>query len=299
MMPELLVVLALCLLLAAVVVPWAQRHRRAEDLAAVAARNGLDYSAHDPFGLTRVPFPLFRKGDGRVAKHVVWRQREDGLPTRAFDFSYFVETKDDTGQVRRTYTHFSCVMAQVDGSWPDVTIQRSGFLAKALSLVGLGDIEVESEEFNRLFSLRSPDRRFAITLVDARMIDFLVSTEASFAFAMKGRWVLLASNPVEPAMVPALMRVAETFVAHIPRVVYELWPSPFRDPDGRPLPAGDEGYGFAVAAVERDEADPWDIRLRPAAETVLDDGRPAYDLEGNLVPELPEDPWGDGRPRPR
>ena len=63
------------------------------------------------------------------------------------------------GKVRRTYTRFSCVMAQVDGAWPDVTIQRSGLLDKALGLVGLGDIRLESGEFNRRFALRSPDRR--------------------------------------------------------------------------------------------------------------------------------------------
>jgi hypothetical protein len=258
-MPELLVVVAVCAFLAAVLVPWVQRQRRAEDLATVAVRNGLQHSSYDPFGCTRVAFPLFRKGDGRLAENVVWRERADGLATRAFDFAYFVEAKDDLGTMRRTYTRFSCVMAQVDGSWPDVTIQRSGILSKALSLLGLGDIELESEEFNRRFTLRSPDRRFAVTLVDARMIDFLLSTDARFAFAVKGRWVLLVSDPVAPGMVPALMRMAEAFVDHIPRVVYELWPSPFRGADGRPLGAGDEGYGLARAAAEAAEVEPWAI----------------------------------------
>ena len=58
-------------------------------------------------------------------------------------------------------------MAQVDGAWPEVSINREGMLEKALGLVGLGDIELESDEFNRRFALRSPDRRFAVTLVDA------------------------------------------------------------------------------------------------------------------------------------
>ncbi len=297
-MSPLLLVVAICVVVAAVLIPWVQQQRRADDLASVAARNGLEHSRHDPFGSTRVAFPLFRKGDGRVAENVVWRDRPDGLSTRAFDFSYYVEAKDDLGRTQRSYTRFSCVMAQVDGAWPDVTIQRSGLLAKALSLVGLGDIDLESEEFNRRFTLRSPDRRFAVTLVDAQMIDFLLSTDARFAFSIKGRWVLLASDPVAAAQVPALMRVAEAFVAHIPRVVYEMWPSPFRDAAGRPLAAGDEGYGFALAAADLTEGDPWDIRRRPVAYTDLDEGRPQHDLDGRLVQERPEDPWGDGRPRP-
>ena len=96
-------------------------------------------------------------------------------PLRGFDFSYYVETEDDVGQRASAATSTSrCVMAQVDGAWPEVSITREGILEKALDLVGLGDIELESDEFNRRFALRSPDRRFAVTLVDARMIDFLL-----------------------------------------------------------------------------------------------------------------------------
>ena len=182
-----------------------------------------------------------------------------GSPLRAFDFSYYVENRDNAGNVVRSHKHFSCVMAQVDGAWPEVSITREGILEKALGLVGLGDIELESDEFNRRFALRSPDRRFAVTLVDARMIDFLLSTEARFEFFVKGRWVLVVSDPLSPELVPAFIGLAEAFVEHIPRVVYELWPSPFRDEAGRPLAAGDEGYGAALAAAELAEHDPWSV----------------------------------------
>lgn len=288
-MAELLVAVAACLVIAMVIVPWALRERGGESIASVAARNGLQHSAGDPFGCTRVAFPLFRKGDGRAAEDVVWHERADGLTTRAFDFSYYVETKDDFEQVHRTHTHFTCVMAQVDGAWPEVSITREGIIERALDLVGLGDIELESEAFNRRFALRSPDRRFAVTLVDAQMIDFLLSTEARFAFFVKGRWVLLVSDPVRPPLVPALMRVAETFVEHVPRVVYELWPSPFRDDQGHPLSAGDEAYGLAVALAEQEEGSPW-TRPRPQADDAAD-GRPEYDLDGNVVEEHVQDPW--------
>jgi hypothetical protein len=253
-MADFWVAAAACVAIGLLVVPWLLHQRHAESLAQVAARHHLHYSAVDPFGSTRVAFPLFRKGDGREVHDVVWRERADGLVTRAFSFSYYVETKDDFGRVHRTHTRFSCVMAQVDGSWPEVSITRQSLVERALDLVGLGDIDLESDEFNRRFALRSPDRRFAVALVDARMIDFLLSTEARFAYFVKGRWVLLVSDPVGPATVPALMRVTEAFVDHIPRVVYELWPSPFRDDQGRPLPVGDEGYGDLVG---EQPDDPW------------------------------------------
>lgn len=291
-----LVAVAACVVVAVVLVPWLLRQRGGEDLAAVAARHGLQHSAVDPFGCTRVAFPLFRKGDGRQSRDVVWRDRADGMTTRAFTFSYYVETKDDLGRVHRSHRYFTCVMAQVDGAWPEVSITREGFVEKALDLVGLGDIELESEEFNRRFALRSPDRRFAVTLVDARMIDFLLSTEARFGFFVKGRWVLLVSDPVAAGMVPALMRVAEAFVEKVPRVVRELWPSPFRDDEGRPLAAGDEAFGLALARAELAEADPWGVLRSSPYEALGADDRPEYDLDGNLVEPRPEDPWGNEAP---
>ena len=278
--------------IAALVIPWVLAQRRRDDLSVVAAQHGLEYSPSDPFGCTRVAFPLFRKGDGRTAENVMWREQEDGLALRGFDFSYYDETHDQTGAVSRSYKHFSCVMAQVDGAWPEVAISREGILEKALGLIGMGDIELESDEFNRRFSLRSPDRRFAITLVDARMIDFLLSTDARFAFFVKGRWVLLATDPVAPALLPALMRVGEAFVQHIPRVVYELWPSPFQDAEGKPLAAGDDGYGAALAAAEDAERDPWSVLSSSPFDALRVEGRPEYDLDGNVVEPQPEDPWG-------
>lgn len=291
-----LVALAVCVVLGVVLVPWLLHHRGGDDHATVALEHGLDYSAADPFGCTRVAFALFRKGDGRQAQRVMWRVRPDGLATRGFDFSYYVETKDDLGRVRRSHTYFTCVMAQVDGAWPEVSITREGLVEKALDLVGLGDIELESDEFNRRFALRSPDRRFAVTLVDARMIDFLLSTEARFGFFVKGRWVLLVSATVRPDAVPALMRVAESFVENVPRVVGELWPSPFRDDAGRPLAAGDEAYGLAVAQAELNEGNPWATLRSSPYDALGAEGRPEYDLDGNVVAPRPEDPWGDDAP---
>jgi hypothetical protein len=283
---------AACLVVAMVVVRGVGRLRGTADTAAIAARHGLQYSYADPFGCTRVAFALFRKGDGRAVENVVWRDRADGLATRGFDLSYFVERTDEMGLVHRRFTRFSCVMAQLDGAWPDLSITREGIVEKALDLVGLGDIELESDDFNRRFALRSPDRRFAVTLVDARMIDFLLSVDGRLGFFVKGRWLLLVSAPVSPALVPGLMGVAEAFVTNIPRVVYELWPSPFRDAEGRALAAGDDGFGQALARAEAAEADPWGAARASPREAGADPG-PEYDLDGNLVEPRAEDPWRD------
>ena len=211
-------------------------------------------------------FPLFRKGDGRTAENVMWRDRQDGLALRGFDFSYYDETQDDGGHTARSYKHFTCVMAQVDGAWPEVSISREGFLEKALDLVGLGDIELESDEFNRRFALRSPDRRFAVTLVDAADDRLPPLHRGAVRVLREGPLGPARQRPGEPRPVPALMRVGEAFVEHIPRVVYELWPSPFRDEDGTRWPRATTATAPRSAAAELAEQDPWTV-LRSQSAT--------------------------------
>jgi hypothetical protein len=41
------------------------RKKRREELAAIAFRLGLEFSADDPFGCLSYPFALLSKGDGR------------------------------------------------------------------------------------------------------------------------------------------------------------------------------------------------------------------------------------------
>ena len=89
------------------------------------------------------------------------------------------------------------------------------------------------------------------------------------------------------------MRVGETFVEHIPRVVYELWPSPFRDEEGRPLARATRPTALARGRRRGGGAGPVDGAAQPARpRRSRTSGGPEYDLDGNVVEPQPEDPWG-------
>jgi hypothetical protein len=283
------------------------RSRRAADIRTIAARAGLDYAAEDPFDCTRVSFPLFRRGDGRGAENVLWRQ-ETGEPgagptCRAFDYFWYTEHRGENGEVARTYHRYSCALALHGGNWPELTVEPEGLGAKMRSAVAGGDIDFESEEFNRLFCVRCEDRRFASTLIDPQMLDFLLSTKGALSFAVRGRWLLVWSKPLKPVLVPALVKVAEGFVDRIPKVTWDLYPSPFVDAEGVPLPvAGDPLSRIAAqAAVEElrertNEDEPWATLADSPFEALERDDGVEYDLDGHLIPEGNEDPWGNGRP---
>jgi hypothetical protein len=222
----------------------------------------------------------------------MWRDGANSLPVRGFDYWYYDERRDENGQMQKSYSYFSCVLAQVNSSWPQIRIERERVLDKVAGALGFEDIDFESDEFNRTFAVRCLDRRFAMALIDPRMMEFLLTTEGRFDFEIKGRWLLLATGRLDPKFTPALMKVCDTLIEHIPTVVWDLYPTPFVDEDGKPLPAADE-----LALRQPDEPDdPFDALLMSPFEGFRkhdDDNEPEYDLDGHIIRKVEQDPWRD------
>jgi hypothetical protein len=247
-----------------------------------------------------VSFRLFTKGDGCEASNVMWRDSGDGHSYRVFDFAYYVEHKDQYGRVTRSYHRSSCAMALVGSAWPDITITREGVADKMFNAVLGDDIDFESEAFNRLFAVHCDDRRFATALLDAQMLEFLLSTKGALSFELKGRWLLVWTDPVAPKLMPGLLRIAEQFIQGIPKVVWDLYPSTFVDGDGHPLPPGDDPADRMRADLERavlrseHSDDPWDVLTENPYEALERHDGVEYDLDGHVLPKVEEDPWGAG-----
>lgn len=268
------------------------RVKRRGDAEDVATRAGLEFAADDPFNSTRVGFSLFTRGDGRGAENVMWRANDGGKPVRAFDFWYYTEHRDTNGRKNRSYEHFTCAMALINGSWPSLTIGREGIFDKVISTLGLPDLDFESEEFNKLFVVRCEDRKFASALIDPQMMDFLLSTHGELGFEFRGRWLLVSTRRIRPALMPGLMRVCDEIVARVPPVVWELYPTPFVDQEGKPLGVEDE-MQMAVAPEMGAFGDPFDVLEKNPFDALHDPSRPDYDLDGQVVAPVQQDPWRD------
>jgi len=277
------------------------RAKRAAEISEIASRAGLQYSSEDPFDCTRVAFGLFTKGDGRSAENVMWLEPGDGHVYRVFDFSYYIEHRGENGEAQRTYHRSSCALALVGSAWPDISIVREGLMDKVITKMAGGDIDFESEEFNRTFAVHCADRRFASALIDPQMLEFLLSTRGELNFELKGRWLLVWTDPVKPTFMPGLLRIAEQFVSHIPPVVWELYPSSFVDAEGKPLPPGDDPLErmqneLALHQLrEGHEDDFWNATVHSPFEALERTDGVEYDLDGNPLPAVKEDPWGTGR----
>jgi hypothetical protein len=274
-----------------------RRNERQRQIPAAARQAGLDYRAEDQFNCTAIAFPLMRAGDGRRVRNVMWRpspghgQAPDGhRPVRVFDYGYYDEYRDRSGQRRKRWHDYTCALVEHDGTWPQLRLSREGLADKAEHVLGDDDIDFESEEFNRMFAVRCADRRFASAFIDPQMMELLLKTGGAVSLDTMGRFLLLSADPLDPAVMPRLLAMAEDVLAHVPPAVWALYP---RLPDS----GGTESFPVAGSRAARDAigappADPFPSLVHPDESW---DPTPGvdHDLDGHVVEPSLEDPWPD------
>jgi hypothetical protein len=152
-----------------------QARKRRQGLIDLAQRlnlgfsQGLDYAIADRFCFLK----QLAQGDNRYAVNLLsgtYRQNE----ILAFDYHYETYTHDKNG--RHTEHHwFSFFILMLPATFPELTIRREGFFTKIAEVFGYGDINFESAEFSKAFNVRSPDKKFAYDVCNARMMEYLLA----------------------------------------------------------------------------------------------------------------------------
>jgi hypothetical protein len=282
---------------------WAawMRGQRSALMPKVAAEAGLRYSEFDLFNSAAVPFPLFRQGDGRRIQNLMWRDGQ-GHP-RVFEYGFFTIYKDKNGNQYQRWQWFACALVQHNGKWPEIHLTKEKLIDRAAQTLGLPDIELESEEFNRTFVVQCENAKFATDLLDPQMMEFIVGTRGKVDVQTKGRFLLLTTAQLEaPAMV-GLLGLAEGIVARVPAMVWDVYG---RFPDGMgteempppPTQLRTEDGGL-FGTTGKDTPAPFEFAPGPRLGSIGDAWDPTpdvdYDLDGNPVPRPVEDPWGEGR----
>ena len=235
-MEGLIWVLGVAAVLAGLLISWRLKMRRREDLASFALAHDLEFSIPDPFGLLGLPFRFLTKGDGRGVENVVWGAF-GGQPLKAFDYWYYEENHSSDGGTSRSYHRFSCVALEVPAHFPDLQVTPEGILSRLADGLGLRDLEMESEEFNRRYQVSSSVRGFAYQMIDARMIRWLLGLRWPLSVAFAGPYVLLWTRRLPPQRLGTLLGAAASFQKRIPRMVWgEYGPGPSQDsPSGTGL----------------------------------------------------------------
>ena len=106
---------------------------------------------------------------------------------------------------------------------PRLVVGRENLVSKLFATATRIDLDVESEAFNRSYHVIGEDRSFARELLDARMIDLMVSTEGKITFEFFGHWLLLHTQQVDAGLMPGLARLADEMRRVVPSLVVQRW----------------------------------------------------------------------------
>lgn len=156
---------------------WKAAKERREALAALAAQRGWTWVDRDDSWAERFSGDPFGEGSDRKAHNVLTGTYE-GLPMAAFDYSYETYTTDSKGH-RTTHVHRYSVCALRLPSWlPTVELTPENLFTRVAGTLGLGDVELESEDFNRRFRVSASDPKLAYDVLHPRTMEALLARPA-------------------------------------------------------------------------------------------------------------------------
>jgi hypothetical protein len=206
---------------------WYAQYRarlaRMNAVAAIGANVGFTFSAEDPDFIVSMPFVLFSRGDGRGVENVL-TGTHDGIPMRLFDYWYYDETRDSRGGRSRQYHRFTCALASIPAACPRFQLGHENMLTRLGDHLGLHDVELEYDEFNRAFRVKCDDQKFAFSLLDGQMMEWILGTGSFAVVEVDGPWILVAADKLPPAQWLTLGSWLEQFHRRIPAVVYSTYP---------------------------------------------------------------------------
>ena len=79
------------------------------------------------------------------------------------------------------------------------SLGHENFLTRLGDHLGLHDVELEYDDFNRRFRVKCDDQKFAFSLLDGKMMQWLLGADTFDSVEVDGPWVLLAGPKLDPA----------------------------------------------------------------------------------------------------
>jgi hypothetical protein len=199
---------------------WKQEQKRRELLLQWSTNSGYTYAARDDSWCQRWTGAPFGQGDHRQAQNIVTGQKGEHY-FATFDYSYETHSTDSKGN-RTTTTHRYVVTAlRLPAYLPRLQVTPEGFFSRIGNALGLDDIELESEDFNRRFRVHSNDRKFATDVLSPRTMEALLARPDT-SWRIEGPDILTwQDGRLTPAAAMAMCAGLETVVAGIPSFVWK------------------------------------------------------------------------------
>lgn len=175
---------------------WRAEQARIAELQAYAARRGWTYTARDDSWHRTFRGSPFTSGHDRQSKKVLtgpW----DGRQCAVFDYVFHTTETSTNAQghtTRREVAHkLNVVALSLGAATPGLSVSPENVFGRLVGRLFNSDIELESEEFNRAFTVNADDRRFAFDVLHPRMMELLLRHRDT-AWRIDQGWLLTVAN---------------------------------------------------------------------------------------------------------
>ena len=192
--------------------------KRREAMATYAAGRGWRFEAEQPLLVDRFSGPPFGLGFGRRAYNVLYGSH-DGRDLVSFDYEY--KTQTSNGKQTTTHVHrFSVLGLSMGMFMPALSVDPENFLDRFVGRLTGNDIDLESDDFNRAFTVGCPDRKFASDVLHPQMMEFLLEhRQVGWRFEQDSM-LMIASGQRTPAQIDATIQVMDGITDRVPEFVW-------------------------------------------------------------------------------
>lgn len=223
MQPGPILLLFALIAVGALIAAWRRAALRRDAAVALAASLGLTYAGGDPLDLVQLPHRLFRKGDRRRIETTLHGEL-DGRPIALCDYIYTEVSRDSQGNTHQRDYRFSLCVLELEWSLPWIEITPESLGRRFLNVLGVGnDVQFESDEFNREFTVLSDERDFAFTMIDPQMIEWLLANADDHHIEIEGHDLVVATREIPWGQTAALASLAMDFQDRIPPLTAERY----------------------------------------------------------------------------
>lgn len=218
-LPLLLFVAGLAVVVAVGIYGYQVDKKRRALLQSFALSSGWTYTARDDAWCERFLGSPFGEGDNRKANNVLTGSYE-GVPMVAFDYSYETSTTDSKGNRSKTTHRFAVCSVRMPAWLPVLELSPESTLTRLAGHIGFGDVELESEDFNRYYRVTARDPKFAYDVLNPRTMAALLARPALHMRLSGVDAVCWESGRLMPPDLLARLSTLQLLVAGIPSFVW-------------------------------------------------------------------------------
>ena len=198
---------------------WLQAKKRRELLQGFAASQGWTWTARDDSWANRFDGTPFDEGDHQEAVNVLQGQYR-GRAMVAFDYSFETHSTDSKGNTTTTTHRIAFCSVSLPASLPRLELVPESMFGRLGTALGMQDIELESEDFNRRYRVRCANAKFAYDVLPPRTMEALMSREALHLRLSGTDALCWESGQHSPSQLLARLDALATLVDGIPEFVW-------------------------------------------------------------------------------